>query len=178
MTRSCATAILHFLLQLQRSALGCAMPVPHPRRCSLQCICVSWLCVYCVCICMQWLFGRDLQRAVQPPRPIGLIEASLGGTPIQDWSSADALDTPCSVERLTGDRHTRNTGPARAVTVDQAAAETEQGEKAANGNGGLWNGLIAPLLRSSIRGAIWCKQTTSTSSSSHTRTHASCVNGR
>jgi hypothetical protein len=83
---------------------------------------------------LQWFFGRDLQRSLKPPRPIGLIEASLGGTPIQAWSSATALSSPCSF--------TAGGGEARTQV----------------NNGGLWNGLIEPILASSIRGAIWCKR--------------------
>ena len=70
--------------------------------------------------------GRDLQRAVTPPRPIGLVEATLGGSSIESWSSADAL----------------------------AACEPHV-DRSGGGNGGLWNGLIEPLLSSTLKGVVW-----------------------
>lgn len=48
-----------------------------------------------------WLFGRNLQAALEPPRPIGLIEASLGSTSIEAWSSADA-QAACTLARTDG----------------------------------------------------------------------------
>ena len=70
--------------------------------------------------------GRDLQRAVTPPRPIGLVEATLGGSSIESWSSADALAV-CEPRR----------------------------DSSSGGNGGLWNGLIEPLLSSTLKGVVW-----------------------
>jgi hypothetical protein len=108
-----------------------------------------------------WLFGRDLQRALHPPRPLGLVEASLGGTPIQAWSSADALGANCSVEAemrvpngssplaLNGSRRLRGLRSSSSLHSSSSSSSLR--------NGGLWNGLIEPLLRSTIYGAIWCK---------------------
>jgi hypothetical protein len=79
-----------------------------------------------------WLFGRDLQRTLRPMRPIGLIETTLGGTSIQQWSSTDAL-AQC----------TKHSSDSVSVPTDEAAVS------------GLFNGMIAPLMRSTILGAIW-----------------------
>ena len=119
-----------------------------------------------------WLFGRDLQRALNPPRPIGLIEASLGGTTIQAWSSADALSRPCTVDNIiaggtsNGGSSTR-TGTSGDADDDNADVEPVvvgsdgggggdgEGSNDEGSSGGLWNGLIEPLVRSTIYGAIW-----------------------
>ncbi|XP_046574680.1 sialate O-acetylesterase-like [Haliotis rubra] len=71
-----------------------------------------------------WFYGEYLY----PDRkyPIGLIASDWGGTPIEAWSSPDALSA-CS-------HHTKR-GP-RAATV-------------------LWNSMINPLLDLTIYGAIW-----------------------
>ena len=38
-----------------------------------------------------YFFGRDLQKALPPGTPIGLINSSWGGTPAQSWTSIEAL---------------------------------------------------------------------------------------
>lgn len=77
-----------------------------------------------------WLFGRDLQRALSPPRPIGLVEATLGGTPIQSWSSPEALSA-C--------KHLNTSWEWPASTTGSE----------------LFNGMVAPLLQTTIKGAVW-----------------------
>jgi hypothetical protein len=42
-------------------------------------------------VCVGWFFGRDLYKSLTPPRPLGLIETNVGGTPDQHWSSPEAL---------------------------------------------------------------------------------------
>eukprot|EP01052_Picozoa_sp_SAG31_P048278 SAG31_NODE_10029_length_1193_cov_2.914991_1_plen_313_part_01 len=39
-----------------------------------------------------WFTFRDVYKALESPRPIGLIETNVGGTPDQHWSSPEALD--------------------------------------------------------------------------------------
>ncbi|PVD29016.1 hypothetical protein C0Q70_11613 [Pomacea canaliculata] len=58
--------------------------------------------------------------------PIGLIESSWGGTIIEAWSSPEAL-------------HTCSSGKKRA----------------ANDHSALWNGMITPLLGTTLYGALW-----------------------
>ncbi|XP_048239906.1 sialate O-acetylesterase-like [Haliotis rufescens] len=71
-----------------------------------------------------WFFGENIQA--DRKYPIGLIESNWGGTPIEAWSSPDALSA-CS--------HHRKRGPV-AHSV-------------------LWNPMIKPLLGLTIYGAIW-----------------------
>lgn len=84
---------------------------------------------------MCWYFGRDLYTELAKngsTRPIGLIETNVGGTPDQHWSSPDAL---AKCENLPGN----------------PPWEWPAGYK----DSVLWNGKVVPLLRSTIKGAIW-----------------------
>ncbi|XP_071153923.1 sialate O-acetylesterase-like isoform X1 [Mytilus edulis] len=75
-----------------------------------------------------WLYGKYLSSHIN--RPIGLVESNWGGTRIEAWSSPDAL---------------------------KACASTGRKRRAVNPNAEsvLWNGMINPLLRNTIYGAIW-----------------------
>ncbi|XP_054853840.1 sialate O-acetylesterase [Eublepharis macularius] len=81
-----------------------------------------------------WLFGRYLYEMLQ--YPIGLVESSWGGTPIEAWSSQKALRS-CGLS----EDHRRvpvsypNSGP-KAFSV-------------------LWNAMIHPLLNMTLQGVIW-----------------------
>ena len=61
--------------------------------------------------------------------PIGLIDATWGGTIIEAWSPPEALEA-CDV-------------------ADEGTNEEQ------NHNNYLWNGMIQPLTQMSIRGALW-----------------------
>ena len=81
---------------------------------------------------MCWFYGRDLRVALAASGknvPMGLIETNVGGTPDQHWSSPDALNM-CK-------------GPE---PWDWPANFTDSV---------LWNGKVVPLLRNTIRGAVW-----------------------
>ncbi|XP_052802059.1 sialate O-acetylesterase-like [Mya arenaria] len=69
-----------------------------------------------------------LELAPHLQRPLGLVETNWGGTPVEAWSSPDAL-AKCP-------QHKR-----RAVNAHSPSA--------------LWNGMVAPLLPMTIYGAIW-----------------------
>ena len=111
-----------------------------------------------------WLMGRDLQRAVQPPRPIGLVEASLGGTPIEAWSSPEAL-AACSRSEY-GEPGSEYGEPgatavaeehqnAFATGINNTSPTSEQAQGGSSSSSGLWNGLIEPLLTSTLKGVVW-----------------------
>jgi len=72
-----------------------------------------------------WLFGRNL--FIKHGRPIGLIDATWGGTRIEAWSGPDALSV-CALEKS---------------------------EQDPNDASALWNAMIHPLLSFPIYGAIW-----------------------
>ena len=74
-----------------------------------------------------WMMGRALFAALEPPRPIGLVQASWGGTSDTLWSSAEAL--------------------AQCGEYDDATDNTSKTT--------LWNSAVVPLLRTTIRTAVW-----------------------
>lgn len=110
-----------------------------------------------------YYFGRDLQKA--RGAPVGLIHTSWGGSPAEVWISQDVLESnprykaeilapyPAALKR-------------HQDGVAQWERETEElkkdGKQPARGRPGaiwkpaeLYNGMIAPLIPYSIKGAIW-----------------------
>ncbi|MBI5549086.1 MAG: hypothetical protein HY901_34815, partial [Deltaproteobacteria bacterium] len=83
-----------------------------------------------------YFFGRALHEELGVP--IGLIHSSWGGTPIEAWTSTEALATIEDYHAALGARATaepKQLGPKSLAT--------------------LYNGMIAPLLPFAIKGAIW-----------------------
>lgn len=79
-----------------------------------------------------WFFGRDLYKSLTPPRPLGLIETNVGGTPDQHWSSPEAL--------------------AKCKNIPGAP----KWEWPSNfSDSVLWNAKVVPYLKTTILGAIW-----------------------
>ena len=76
-----------------------------------------------------WFFGRDVYDKLETKRPIGLMATHVGGTPDQHWSSPDAIDKCKGSEPW-----------------DWPANFTDSV---------LWNGKVVPLLKTTIKGAIW-----------------------
>ncbi|XP_070537286.1 sialate O-acetylesterase-like [Ptychodera flava] len=87
-----------------------------------------------------WFYGRNLYDHFE--YPIGLIDTSWGGTPVEAWSSRDAL-AKCNISSAGND-----------------VFKTEYGieKKKVDGPGEdsvLWNAMVHPLLNMTIKGAIW-----------------------
>ncbi|KAK3091603.1 hypothetical protein FSP39_021102 [Pinctada imbricata] len=76
-----------------------------------------------------WLYGKQLSQHLN--YPIGLVETNWGGTPIEAWSSPDAL-SQCPAPSTK-----------RAAFRDSHKPSW------------LYDGMIYPLLRTTIKGAIW-----------------------
>ncbi|XP_065346666.1 sialate O-acetylesterase-like [Cloeon dipterum] len=74
------------------------------------------------------LFGERLSQALGNSRPIGLIDSTWGGTRIEAWFS----------QRV----------PIYCLTPPNDGTD-------ANSESALWNAMIAPLTKTSVRGAIW-----------------------
>ena len=89
-----------------------------------------------------YYFGRDLQKTLDVP--VGLIATSWGGTVCEAWTSLEALDAVPSLKYLA----------ERART---AAKQFETDKKQPNQNSptALYNGMIHPLIRFPVKGAIW-----------------------
>lgn len=80
-----------------------------------------------------YFFCRELQRELNVP--VGLINSSVGGTPIESWVAAELQQPKRKIAK----------GPAGKP----AAAEGK------NPLGGLFNGKIAPLVPYALRGVLW-----------------------
>ncbi|CAI9596903.1 unnamed protein product [Staurois parvus] len=79
-----------------------------------------------------WVFGRHLARKLK--YPIGLVESSWGGTPVEAWSSKTALKK-CELFNSSDPYFDILAGPCNYSV--------------------LWNAMIHPLLNMTIKGAIW-----------------------
>ncbi|XP_071115470.1 sialate O-acetylesterase-like [Haliotis cracherodii] len=91
-----------------------------------------------------WLFGKTLNKKLG--YPIGLIDTTWGGTPVEAWSSTDAL-AKCGLDEQTYE----------AKDLDWLNMEVDP-ENPLNGPdavSNLWNGMVFPLLNMTIYGAIW-----------------------
>ena len=81
-----------------------------------------------------YYFGRDLQKALGVP--VGLIHASVGGTPAETWMSRKTLESGA---------------PAPAPPAGEAA----DGPLPLDAPSAYYNGMIAPLMPFAIRGVVW-----------------------
>ncbi len=124
-----------------------------------------------------YFFGRELHRELHVP--VGLINSSVGGTPIESWIAAEAqARTPELKAAAEADARERaafdeakakaNYEKALARWKEQAAKAKAAGKSAPvrprdplqaherrGESGGLFNGKIAPLIPYAIRGALW-----------------------
>lgn len=125
-----------------------------------------------------YFFGRDLHKALGVP--VGLINSSWGGSPIESWTPMDSFKTDPDLSQFPAmiERHTQRLPAAREAYKEQYEkwkAMKEQvvatrPDAATKPNfprapqapvtpgvefGGMYNGMIAPLTRLGIAGAIW-----------------------
>lgn len=88
-----------------------------------------------------YFFGRDLEKALHVP--IGLIATNWGGTVCEAWTSLEALESVPDL-RYLADRARQaqqNPPPKKGLSPNIPTV--------------LFNGMIHPLLKFPIRGAIW-----------------------
>ena len=95
-----------------------------------------------------YFFGRELHAALHIP--IGLIQASVGSTAAEAWTSETALNSSAEFKPLIGKPIEPNKAKSRNEGDQWAQSEGDKGMPAA-----LYNGMIAPLLPYALRGAIW-----------------------
>lgn len=86
-----------------------------------------------------WIFGRHLAERFK--YPIGLVESTWGGTPVEAWSSKTAL-SKCGLS-MAPKKWTQRS----YRFMDMYAGPCEYSV--------LWNAMIHPLLNMTIKGAIW-----------------------
>lgn len=124
-----------------------------------------------------YFFGRNVHDVLK--QPVGLINSSVGGTPIESWISPEAQLASAELkpffEALKQDDAAFDEAKVKAVYERQVAKWAEEVKQAKaegkpaprkprdpietrkrKGNvGGLFNGKISPLIPYAIRGAIW-----------------------
>jgi sialate O-acetylesterase len=112
-----------------------------------------------------YFFGRELHQTLGVP--VGLINSSVGGTPIEAWIDADAQKGSKEIQAalaalppaLSPATPAVTPAPNPAATDKQKnTKKTAKATKAAaprSTTGGLFNGKIAPLIPYAIRGALW-----------------------
>jgi sialate O-acetylesterase len=122
-----------------------------------------------------YFFARRLHQTIK--QPIGIIHTSWGGTPAEYWTPKPVLaadpacrgivdnwenavaDYPRAMEQYKKDlaewkELTKTPAPA-GKKQPRAPRRPRGGDGALGGPGCLYNGMIAPILNYTIRGAIW-----------------------
>jgi sialate O-acetylesterase len=122
-----------------------------------------------------YFFGCDLHRELG--KPIGLINSSVGGTPIEAWTSLGAQQAEPALRpvldewqqklaQYDAEGEQRKFLEAKTAWLKQRSAAQKTGEpvpkaplpfknQRVSTPGGLFNGMIAPLVPYAIRGVIW-----------------------
>ncbi|WP_395740550.1 sialate O-acetylesterase [Prosthecobacter sp.] len=124
-----------------------------------------------------YFFGRELQQDLKVP--VGLINSSVGGTPIESWTSLEAMQKEPHLQPLLKrwekdvavfeQPENRAKNDAAKKLWQEAAKAALQGKQTppaapvyagsdplhAGRPGNLYNGKIAPLAPFALRGIIW-----------------------
>ncbi|WP_414662669.1 sialate O-acetylesterase [Horticoccus sp. 23ND18S-11] len=124
-----------------------------------------------------YFFGREVHQTLGVP--VGLINSSVGGTPIESWIAPEAqrasaeltpaftaaekenaeIASAAAMKKYESDLAAWEAAQKKTRTPKQKAAKRPQNPaevQARKGNvGGLFNGKISPLIPYAIRGALW-----------------------
>jgi sialate O-acetylesterase len=115
-----------------------------------------------------YFFGREIQQKERVP--IGLIDSTWGGTPVEAWISLDALSADASLMPALAswarfaDWQSNVDAVKTAEKLEDAAADAAHQPKPRHPwhpfadswqPGALYNGMIAPAAPYTIKGAIW-----------------------
>lgn len=124
-----------------------------------------------------FFFGRELQKALGVP--VGMINSSVGGTPIESWISSEAQENSPELKAAFEEQAKSEAGfnvEAAKAKYEADLAKWKDAEAKAKAAGkkpptaprdplavrrtkggvaGLFNGKIAPLIPYALRGAIW-----------------------
>lgn len=122
-----------------------------------------------------YFFGREIHKSLEVP--VGLINSSVGGTPIEAWISPAAQNASeelkpffemtkanSSVSEVIQKKYERNLAKWKEEAAKAKENKQRPGRPPVNPSdkldrkndvGGLFNGKIAPLIPFAIRGAVW-----------------------
>jgi len=115
-----------------------------------------------------WYFAREISEREHVP--VGIINSSWGGTPVDAWTRIGAIGKDASLmplfiswgNMIEGQSDLLLRLKIQQQAIDEAKAEGKPAptvpwtpQLESWGPGMLWNGMIAPLKPFPIRGAIW-----------------------
>jgi len=100
-----------------------------------------------------YFFGRELMATLD--RPVGLICATVGGTPIHPWIPLAALNADPQTAHYEADRRAYFAQPPEKRK--KARGTSIYGAKGQFAPGWLFNGMIHPLIPLTMRGVAWCQ---------------------
>ncbi len=121
-----------------------------------------------------YFFGRDLHKELNVP--VGLIHSSWGGTPAEAWTSLAELESDPEFKSIFDrwEKIFENYFQAKRQHEQKLAQWKQEAQKAKDEGkpvprkprpplgpghphspGGLYNGMISPLIFYAIKGAIW-----------------------
>ena len=108
-----------------------------------------------------YFFGRDLQKDLGVP--VGLIHTSWGGTRAEAWTRKEILDESPRYKnehpnlRKAIEKYGKDLAAAKEKEAADPKAKPAKIANPVNANSPsvLYNGMIAPLLPYTIKGAIW-----------------------
>ncbi|MFP5039842.1 sialate O-acetylesterase [Parasediminibacterium sp. JCM 36343] len=123
-----------------------------------------------------YFFARDLYNHLHVP--IGMIFTSVGGTPAENWTTRAALESNPELKKLVEDYDKalkaypeatekfkveqysllakwKEDSLAAAIAKKAIPAKPAPPRNPAGGAGGLYNGMINPLIPYAIKGVIW-----------------------
>jgi sialate O-acetylesterase len=91
-----------------------------------------------------YFFGRDLYKELKVP--IGLVGCNWGGTPMEAWTSREALESSDTFKPLVAAADAEPKTPEEAEQRKQMAPHLPAR---------LFNGMLSAVIPYGIRGAIW-----------------------
>ncbi|MDI3253680.1 MAG: sialate O-acetylesterase [Bacillota bacterium] len=115
-----------------------------------------------------YFFGREISQREHVP--IGLIDSTWGGTPVEAWISMDTIGSNAGLmpvfsywAQFTNELSDRDLVLAREKRDDDAAAQAGRPKPQHPWHpdgiswqpSGLYNGMIAPLVPYTIKGVLW-----------------------
>ncbi|CAG5125211.1 unnamed protein product [Candidula unifasciata] len=95
-----------------------------------------------------WVYGKNIHKTLG--HAIGLVHSSWGGTPAEAWSSPVALAKCGNLHDRKGDKYDNYN---EEYIIHESTTEVRLQDQ--NSNSVLWNAMIHPLLKTSIKGVIW-----------------------
>ena len=104
-----------------------------------------------------YFFGREIQREVGVP--VGLINTSVGGTPIEAWIATEIQAADPKMRRGLELQKEHYAALEKAAAASATQAKTSRKAKkissSTRSSGQLFNGKVAPLVPYTLKGMLW-----------------------